>query len=140
MQQEDIDETISLLQKLIQNSCVNPPGNEIKNIKIIQDFFENKGINCTIYTPKENKANLIAKISGTKAGPSLMFGPSHVDVVPVDNADDWIVPPFSGIIKDGFIWGRGSFDMLFIVAAQCQVFAKLAIEEFKPKGDLILCI
>jgi len=70
----------------------------------------------------------------------LIFGPSHVDVVPVPNAGEWEVDPFSGIIKDGFIWGRGTLDMLFIVATQVVAFAKLHEEEFKPVGDLMLLI
>jgi len=70
----------------------------------------------------------------------MMFGPSHVDVVPIEDFDAWEVPPFSGEIKDGHVWGRGTFDMLFIVVAQCQAFAMLHKENFKPKGDLILAI
>ena len=34
----------------------------------------------------------------------------HLDVVPA-NADDWSVPPFSGEVVDGCIWGRGAVDM-----------------------------
>ncbi|NHJ05704.1 MAG: M20/M25/M40 family metallo-hydrolase [Candidatus Heimdallarchaeota archaeon] len=140
MNKQLLEETIELLQKLVQNKCVNPPGNEIKNIMTISDFLKSKGIDCKIFNSSPTKGNLIARIKGTGIGPSLMFGPSHVDVVPVEDPENWIIPPFSGEIKDDYVWGRGTFDMLFIVAAQCQAFAQLAIEDFKPKGDLVLAI
>lgn len=140
MEKKLLDETIELLQKLIQNECVNPPGNEMKSILTIKEFLERKDIECKVYKSEKNRGNLIARIKGSAIGPSMMFGPSHVDVVPIEKPDEWIVPPFSGEIKDGYVWGRGSFDMLFIVAAQCQAFAMLHTEGFKPKGDLILCI
>jgi len=140
MEEKINKETIKLLQDLIKNACVNPPGNEMKSIKTIEKFLSNKGISCQIYESAPNRGNLIAVIKGEEKGESLMFGPSHVDVVPIEDPDNWEVPPFSGEIKDGYIWGRGSFDMLFIVAAQCQAFAMLHKEKFKPKGDLILAI
>ena len=138
---EDITkETVTLLQELIRNSCVNPPGNEMRNIKTIEKFLKDKGISCKIFESTENRGNLIARIKGTGEKPSIMFGPSHVDVVPVDNEEDWSVGPFSGEIKDEIVWGRGAMDMLFLVAAQTQAFVLLVKEGFKPKGDITLCI
>lgn len=135
------EETYELIQQLIQNKCVNPPGNEIRNIKTIAAFLEKRDIPYQIFKSAENRGNLLAKIPGTiTSAPSLMFGPAHVDVVPIENKEEWIVDPFSGKIKDGCIWGRGALDMLFIVAAQVQAFTILHEEGFKPKGDLKLLI
>lgn len=44
------------------------------------------------------------------AGKTIHFD-SHMDTVRVTDADEWKVPPFSGEIADGFLWGRGSVDM-----------------------------
>lgn len=51
---------------------------------------------------------------------------SHQDVVPVveGTESDWVHPPFSGDIEDGFIWGRGSEDV------KCQVFGTLEAAEY----------
>jgi putative selenium metabolism hydrolase len=46
----------------------------------------------------------------------LLFD-SHTDTVAVHDADQWQVPPFSGEIKEGFLWGRGSVDMKSGLAA-----------------------
>ncbi|MBD3189653.1 MAG: M20/M25/M40 family metallo-hydrolase [Candidatus Heimdallarchaeota archaeon] len=135
-----IEETYDLLQQLIQNKCVNPPGNEMRNIKTIEKFLSEKGVSCEIYESAEQRGNLVARIKGKEESPKLMFGPSHVDVVPVDNPEEWDVSPFSGKVKDSYIWGRGAIDMLFIVATQVQAFAALFQEDFEPKGDLVLLI
>ncbi|MFW9916490.1 MAG: M20/M25/M40 family metallo-hydrolase [Candidatus Thorarchaeota archaeon] len=140
MDDSTIEETANLLVKLIQNKCVNPPGNEMRSIKTIEAFLTEKSIDCQIFESAPDRGNLVAKIEGNGQGPRLMFGPSHVDVVPVENPDDWDVDPFSGKIKDEEVWGRGALDMLFIVATQVQAFAKLHEEGFQPKGDLTLLV
>ena len=140
MEDTSLKETISLLSELIQNKCVNPPGNEMKSIQTIQRVLHEHGIESQVIESAPNRGNLVARIPGTGSGPRLMFGPAHVDVVPVENVDAWSEDPFSGIVKEGYVWGRGALDMLFIVAAQVQAFIKLHEEGFQPKGDLILLV
>jgi acetylornithine deacetylase/succinyl-diaminopimelate desuccinylase-like protein len=134
------DETVSLLSELIQNECVNPPGNELKSVRTVQRALQEHGIESRVFESASNRGNLIARISGSGDGPKLMFGPAHVDVVPVENTDSWEEDPFSGVVKEGYVWGRGALDMLFIVAAQVQTFIKLHEEGFQPKGELILLV
>jgi acetylornithine deacetylase/succinyl-diaminopimelate desuccinylase-like protein len=62
----------------------------------------------------------------------------HTDVVGAD-ADEWSVPPFSGLERDGFVWGRGALDMKGQVAAEAVAFTTLAREGWRGAGDLILC-
>lgn len=140
MNEKTLNEAIKLLQELIQNKCVNPPGNEMKSIITIEKYLKSKGVKCKIYESAPKRGNLIARIKGTGKGPTLMFGPSHVDVVPIEDEEKWTHPPFSGKLEGDFIWGRGAIDMLFIVVAQVVVFAELNQEKFKPKGDLVLVI
>ncbi len=134
------DEIISLVQEMIRNRCVNPPGNEMKSIRTIYRYLSSFGIVSEVFESAPDRGNLLATIKGSGEGPGLMFGPGHVDVVPVENEDEWTVPPFEGVIKDGCIWGRGAIDMLYIVACQSAVFAHLHSEGFRPKGDLKLLV
>jgi len=134
-----LKETTSLLSELIQNKCVNPPGNELRSIKTVQRRLQEHDIESHVYESAPNRGNLVSRIPGDE-GPKLMFGPAHVDVVPVENVESWEEDPFSGTIKDGYIWGRGALDMLFIVAAQVQTFIKLHEEGFKPKGEILLLV
>jgi len=53
---------------------------------------------------------------------SLLFD-SHTDVVNVTDEDRWEVPPFSGEIMEGFLWGRGSVDMKSATAASIYAAA-----------------
>ena len=137
---EMLDEITGLMQEMIRNKCINPPGNEMKSIRTVERYLSSCGIVSEVFESAPERGNLLAEIKGTREHPSFMLGPAHVDVVPVENEKDWVVPPFEGIIKDGCIWGRGSLDMLYIVACQTVVFAKLHKEGFKPKGNLKLCI
>jgi acetylornithine deacetylase/succinyl-diaminopimelate desuccinylase-like protein len=128
-----------LLSQLIQNKCVNPPGNEMRSIRTIETYLKEHGLNCQVYESDPDRGNLVSRITGDD-GPRLMFGPSHVDVVPVEDPAAWDEGPFSGVVKDGYIWGRGALDMLFIVAAQVQAFVDLHREGFHPAGELILLL
>lgn len=47
--------------------------------------------------------------------PGALLVHGHLDVVPADAAE-WQLPPFSGEIRDGYLWGRGAIDMKDTVA------------------------
>jgi len=137
-EEKRLEEIKELLKEMIRNKCVNPPGNEMRSIRTLQEYFAARGVESQIFESAEERGNLYARIEGTDPKhPSLTLGPCHVDVVPVEDASAWTVNPWEGIEKDGFIWGRGAFDMLFIVACQAVVFAGLVQEGFRPKGDLV---
>ena len=131
------DEVISLLQTMIRNACVNDGvhAEEMRNIETLAKYFDSYKISYEIFESKPGRGNLLATFGEGK--PRVMFGPSHVDVVPANEAE-WEVPPFSAEIRDGYIWGRGAVDMLNTVASQAVAFAHLtANPEFKPKGTLM---
>ena len=52
--------------------------------------------------------NVVGRIGDGKK--AIMFD-SHIDTVDVKDEGEWDVPPFSGSIVDGNLWGRGSVDM-----------------------------
>ena len=61
----------------------------------------------------------------------------HLDVVPA-NAADWSVDPFSGLIKDGCIWGRGAVDMKNMDAMMLAVFRLWARHNFQPERTMVV--
>jgi putative selenium metabolism hydrolase len=51
--------------------------------------------------------NLIARV-GT--GPKILVFDAHIDTVDTGDVEQWDTPPFSGLIKDGYVHGRGTVD------------------------------
>jgi acetylornithine deacetylase/succinyl-diaminopimelate desuccinylase-like protein len=128
------DEVTDLLRRLIRVDTTNPPGNETVAAELLRDYLEANGVACELIARVPERANLVARIPGG-AGPSLLLL-SHTDVVLADPAE-WSVPPFSGELRDGVVWGRGALDMKGQVAANAVAIASLAREGFRPGGDLV---
>src|SRR5205085_6422146 len=97
--------------------------------------LEANGVACELFARVPERANLVARIPGRGDGPSLLLL-SHTDVVLADAAE-WTVPPFSGELREGEVWGRGALDMKGQVAASAVALASLARDGFEPSGDLI---
>ncbi|HET7571834.1 MAG TPA: M20/M25/M40 family metallo-hydrolase [Gaiellaceae bacterium] len=128
------DEVVDLLSRLIRVDTTNPPGNETAAAELLRDYLEANGVACEPVAKVPERANLVARLPGGD-GPRLLLL-SHTDVVLADPAE-WTVPPFSGEVRDGEVWGRGALDMKGQVAASAVAIASLAREGFRPSGDLI---
>ena len=105
-------ETVARLAEYIRINTSNPPGNELATAHWLQDVLAREGIEGHIVDTAElgpGRANFYAvlKGDGTQKGIALVH---HMDVVPVAR-ERWSVDPFGGVIKDGFLWGRGTLDM-----------------------------
>lgn len=64
---------------------------------------------------------------------------AHQDVVPVaeESRDQWEVAPFSGEIKDGYIWGRGSLDDKNQIHAILEATEMKLKEGFQPERTIL---
>ena len=131
------DETTALLRDLLRVDTTNPPGRETAAATLLKDYLEASGVECELVARDPDRANLVARISGTGDGPSLaLLG--HTDVVPADPAG-WQHPPFAGDLDaDGYVWGRGAIDMKNETASRAVTLAVLARSGFRPRGDLML--
>jgi succinyl-diaminopimelate desuccinylase len=90
---------------LVQIRSENPPGRTEEVIEYIRLFLEGLGIHSMVSGNDGGMCNLVTDRTGTGL---LLCG--HVDVVPALDAG-WTCPPFSGIIDDRYVYGRGSTDM-----------------------------
>jgi acetylornithine deacetylase/succinyl-diaminopimelate desuccinylase-like protein len=133
---ELLDEVVQLTGDLIRADTTNPPGNETRGAQVLDAYLRRNGVEGELVARDPARANLIARVRGAGTGPSLALM-GHTDVVYADPAD-WSVPPFSGEVRDGHLWGRGALDMKCQTAASAVALAVLARSGFVPNGDVLL--
>lgn len=142
----DAAETVALLRELIRFDTINPPeaGSGKKNadesalLRRVKAILAADGIASTIYEAEPGRGNLVARVKGTGEKKPLLLM-AHVDVVGVDRSQ-WEVDPLSGLIQDGFVWGRGALDDKDDAAVFIQVLRILARDGIRLKRDVILML
>jgi len=128
-------EALELLARLLQTDTTNPPGNETAAALVLRDYFAEHGLAAELVGEFPERQNLVVRLPGARPGPRLgLLG--HLDVVPAE-ASEWSVPPFSGVERDGYLWGRGATDMKNQVAAQAVAVARLAHAGAPFAGELL---
>ena len=101
-------EILDRYRALIQIDTSSPPGNETKAVEYLQKALMEEHIPVQTFALNPNRANLVARLKGNGSKRPLLIL-AHTDVVPVQR-EKWPVNPFGAIMKDGYVWGRGSTD------------------------------
>ena len=128
-------EAVELLSRYLKINTTNPPGNENKGVAFFADILEKEGIAYKTYEASPARGSIRAVIPGTgEKGAVILL--NHIDVVPA-RADDWSVDPFSGEIKDGFIYGRGALDMKGQAILELLAFLEVKRKGLTPCRDII---
>lgn len=132
------DLAVQWLQEYLRIDTTNPPGNELKAAQFFKKILDQEGIENRLleYTP--GRANLWARLPHTVSPEKrAIILLNHMDVVTSDAAH-WKVPPFSGQIVDGSMYGRGAQDMKDEGLAQLVVMVMLKREHVALDRDVIL--
>jgi acetylornithine deacetylase/succinyl-diaminopimelate desuccinylase-like protein len=95
-------------RSLVQIDTSNPPGNETKAVEYLKKVFDAEGIPAKIFALEASRANLVARIKGNGSKKPILLM-AHTDVVGVQR-ERWPVDPFGAVLKDGYVWGRGTAD------------------------------
>mgnify|MGYP001051417004 CR=1 FL=1 len=71
--------------------------------------------------------------------PAILLA-AHQDVVPIAPGTEanWQEPPFAGIVKDGYIWGRGSWDDKGNLLSQLEAMEMLVASGWQPPRTVYL--
>jgi acetylornithine deacetylase/succinyl-diaminopimelate desuccinylase-like protein len=111
---------------LVKINTTNPPGNEQEAAKYIAGILTKEGITPEILDVTPGRSAVVARMrSSVVADPSrALLLVAHMDVVGVDRSK-WSMDPFGGVIKDGYLYGRGSIDDKSMVAANLAAFIAL---------------
>lgn len=105
-------ETQQVLAEYLRVNTTNPPGNELAGARFLKQLLEREGIEAQILDTLElgpGRANLYARLKGNGSRKALALV-HHIDVVPA-TAAVWSVDPYAGVVRDGYLWGRGAIDM-----------------------------
>lgn len=82
------------------------------------------------------RGNVVVRLTGSQPARPALLVHGHLDVVPADPAE-WSVHPFSGEIRDGYVWGRGAVDMKGTLAAVLALARQYRLHGVTPRRDLI---
>ena len=135
--QQYADLAVTWMQDYLRIDTTNPPGNEMKAISFFKKILDSEGIENRVFEYAPGRGDLWARLPHTTPEakrPIILL--NHMDVVTSDPAH-WKVPPFSGEIKDGYIWGRGAQDMKDEGLAQLVALVMLKREKVPLDRDVI---
>ena len=88
-----------------------------------------------------SKYSLLLKWEGeqaSKLNPILFM--AHSDVVPIENLDDWTIPPFLGLQENEYILGRGSIDDKSSLISILEAIEYLLFKGFIPSRDIYISV
>jgi acetylornithine deacetylase len=126
------------LVRLVQINSVNPslvPGapGEREIAQFVAESLASFGLQTEIFEPEPGRTSVVGRLVGSGGGRSLMLN-AHCDTVDVAG----MAEPFSGAIRDGKLYGRGSFDMKGSLAA-CMAAAKALTDAGADlRGDVLV--
>ncbi len=136
--QIDRDFVRDTLVRLVQIDSVNPtlaPGapGEREIAAFIANTLSTLGLEVTRCEPEPGRVSVVGRLPGQGGGRSLMLN-AHCDTVGIEG----MAEPFSGAIRDGKVYGRGSFDMKGSIAASIGAAKALVDSGSRLAGDLLV--
>src|SRR5690606_37085304 len=95
------------------------------------------GIEAELREAVPGRTSLVARLAGTDPDRGALLVHGHLDVVPADPTE-WAVHPFSGEVRDGYLWGRGAVDMKNFDAMVLAVVRHWQRTGVRPPRDIVL--
>ena len=129
------EEAGDLLSHYIQIDTTNPPGNETPAAKFFQERFAQEGIPAQVFESQPGRGIVYARLKGTGEKKAVILL-NHLDVVPATKVG-WEVDPFAGVIKDGYVYGRGAMDCKGVGTVEFLAMALLKRMGTLLKRDII---
>ncbi|MER7211604.1 M20/M25/M40 family metallo-hydrolase [Streptosporangium sp. NPDC020072] len=137
-----VAEVVTLASELIAIDTTNTgdptaPGTERAAAEYVAAKLSEVGYETTyVESGARGRGNVIARLPGADPARGALLIHGHLDVVPADPAE-WSVHPFSGEVRDGYVWGRGAVDMKDMVAMTLAVARSFKRDGVVPPRDLI---
>ncbi len=124
-----------LLSQVVQIDTSNPPGNETAAAQFWQKILSQEGIEADVYESEPGRGIVYGRLKGKGKKKALILL-HHLDVVPADPAE-WKFDPFGGLVKDGYVHGRGAIDCKGVGVVQFLAMALLKRSGLAFERDII---
>ncbi len=129
---------LEFLQQYLRIRSINPPADTREAAALIKAELERNGLVPTLYVSgAAGQTNLVVRLKGRDASKKPLLLLNHMDVVPVDEKA-WTLDPFGGIVRDGYIWGRGALDMKGLGVQQMMALIALHNAGMMPSRDIVM--
>lgn len=136
----ELDETAIITRDLIRMNTTNYGGGrsegETEAAEYVAQYLRDLGLEPELIDAAPGRTSVVARVPGRNSAKPALVVHGHLDVVPADPAN-WSVDPFSGEIRDGFIWGRGAVDMKNM-NAMILTALKDTLASGGPERDLVV--
>jgi acetylornithine deacetylase/succinyl-diaminopimelate desuccinylase-like protein len=131
-----------LFRELVEVNTQNSDGSTLRAAQAMAARLRSAGFPDSDVVVLENaprKGNLVARLRGRDTGKKPMLLLSHIDVVEA-KPEDWTLPPYQFIEKDGTFYGRGVADDKDEGAIGLAIIMRLREEKFVPDRDVIVAL
>ena len=126
---------VEIAKELIKFDTSGPPTQEQPCAEWIKAYLDDLGFETQLQVVEPGRANIVAKY-GLGKGPGLVLS-GHIDVVLAGDPELWKVSgPFDPVVKDGYLYGRGSCDMKGPDACMIQAAEELLDHDFNKQLTL----
>jgi acetylornithine deacetylase/succinyl-diaminopimelate desuccinylase-like protein len=137
------DEVVELCRELLRIDTTNTGdlstcAGERAAAEYVAAKLAEVGLDPQVRESAPGRTSVVARYEGADPGRGALLVHGHLDVVPAD-ADEWSVHPFSGEVRDGYLWGRGAVDMKDFDAMVLAVVRDWRRRGVTPPRDLVLC-
>jgi acetylornithine deacetylase/succinyl-diaminopimelate desuccinylase-like protein len=129
---------LEYFQQYVRIRSINPRADTAAAAQFVKTELEKNGFAPKLFhSGPGGQTNLVVRLKGRDASKKPLLLLNHLDVVPVDEKA-WNIEPFGGIIRNGFIWGRGTLDMKGIGVQQLTALIALHNAGIMPSRDIIM--
>jgi acetylornithine deacetylase/succinyl-diaminopimelate desuccinylase-like protein len=132
----------SLLKELVEINTQNSDGSTLRAAQAMAVRLKEAGFPDSDVVVLENaprKGNLVARLRGRSTGRKPILLLSHIDVVEA-RPEDWTLPPYEFVEKDGTFYGRGVADDKDESAIGLAIIMRMREEGYVPDRDIVVAL
>jgi acetylornithine deacetylase/succinyl-diaminopimelate desuccinylase-like protein len=138
----DDDEVVEICSDLLRIDTTNTGDLETSaGERVAAEYVAAKlaevGLEPQLRERARGRTSVVARWAGADPDRPALLVHGHLDVVPAD-PDEWSVHPFSGEIRDGYLWGRGAIDMKDFDAMMLTLVRQWRRAGRTPPRDIVL--